>query len=62
MKEENENITETIVETDSQKETPNTKKKISKTWAWAISHVGFIDEVTDPELRSQLVNYRHEYK
>ena len=36
--------------------------RISKTMAWALSHVGFVDEVTDPELRSQMVNFRDEYK
>ncbi|MBR4325981.1 MAG: hypothetical protein IKP73_10700 [Bacteroidales bacterium] len=34
------------------------EKRISKTAMWAMAHVGFIEEVTDPELRSQLVNYR----
>lgn len=34
-------------------------KRISKTMAWALSHVGFLDEVTDPEQRAQLVNFRN---
>lgn len=35
------------------------KKRISKTARWARAHKGFITEVTDPELRSQLCYYRN---
>ncbi len=35
------------------------KKRISKTMKWARAHKGFITEVTDPELRSQLCYYRN---
>lgn len=35
------------------------KKKISKAGKWLRANVGFIEEVTDPELRSQLANYRN---
>lgn len=35
------------------------KKRISKTMQWARAHVGIIEEVTDPELRSQLSYYRN---
>ena len=35
------------------------KKRISKTMKWARAHKGFISEVTDPELRSQLCYYRN---
>lgn len=38
------------------------KKRISKTVRWARAHKGFIYEVTDPELRSQLANYRNKEK
>ncbi|MCR5456314.1 MAG: hypothetical protein K6F33_15150 [Bacteroidales bacterium] len=34
------------------------KKRLSKTAKWARSHVGVIYEVTDPELRALLCNYR----
>lgn len=34
------------------------EKQYSKTAIWARAHKGFIDEVTDPELRSQLAYYR----
>lgn len=34
-------------------------KRISKTARWARAHKGFIYEVTDPELRSQLCYYRN---
>lgn len=38
------------------------KKRISKTMQWARAHVGIIEEVTDPELRSQLCYYRKKNK
>ena len=38
------------------------KKRISRTIQWARAHKGFIYEVTDPELRSQLANYRNKEK
>jgi hypothetical protein len=38
------------------------KKRISKTMKWARAHKGFITEVTDPELRSQLCYYRNKAK
>ena len=38
------------------------KKRISRTMEWARAHKGFIYEVTDPELRSQLANYRSKEK
>lgn len=57
MKEENENITETIVETDSQQESNASNKQVSKTAKWARAHKGFI-QVLDPELRAQMVNFR----
>jgi len=38
------------------------KRRISKTMRWARAHKGFIYEVTDPELRSQLANYRNKEK
>ncbi len=38
------------------------EKRISKTVRWARAHKGFIYEVTDPELRSQLANYRNKEK
>ena len=37
-------------------------KRISRTWAWAKAHKGIICEVTDPELRSQMSNFRNNYK
>ena len=37
------------------------KEKVSKAWAWMSTHKGMI-EVLDPELRSQMMNYRDEYK
>lgn len=39
-----------------------TKKRISRTMRWARAHKGFIEEVTDPELRSQLAYYRNKDK
>lgn len=38
------------------------KKRISKTARWARAHKGFIYDVTDPELRSQLAYYRKREK
>lgn len=38
------------------------KKRISRTMRWARAHKGFIEEVTDPELRSQLAYYRNKDK
>lgn len=38
------------------------KQRISKTGRWARAHKGFITEVTDPELRSQLCYYRNKAK
>ena len=38
------------------------KRRISKAMRWARAHKGFIYEVTDPELRSQLANYRNKEK
>ncbi|MBQ3877079.1 MAG: hypothetical protein II792_02245 [Prevotella sp.] len=37
---------------------PAPKKRISRTMRWARAHKGFITEVTDAELRSQLAFYR----
>ena len=37
----------------------NTTKRISKAMRWARAHKGFIYDVTDPELRSQLANFRN---
>ena len=54
-----EEVTETIEAVDTQHANNTPNKKISKTWAWAIAHPGIIYEVTDPELRSQLANYRN---
>ena len=38
------------------------KKRLSRTAKWARSHVGVIYEVTDPELRALLCNYRDKDK
>ncbi len=38
------------------------KKRISKTMKWARDHVGVIYEVTDPEPRALLCNYRDKDK
>ena len=38
------------------------EKRVSKAWAWAMAHIGIICEVTDPELRSQLANFRNKEK
>ena len=34
------------------------KGRVSRTMRWARAHKGFIYDVTDPELRSQLCNFR----
>ena len=61
MKDEMEDITETVDIVDSQQENAVSKKQISKTAMWAREHKGFI-QVFDPELRAQMVNYRDEFK
>lgn len=43
-------------------ESTESGKRVSKGWAWAVAHKGFISEVTDPELRSQLAYYRKKDK
>ncbi len=42
--------------------TGTTKKRISRTMRWALAHPGIIYEVTDPELRALLCNYRNKDK
>lgn len=61
MKDEVEDVTETIETVDTQQENAAPKKRISKTAMWAREHKGFI-QVFDPELRAQMVNYRDEFK
>ena len=61
MKDEVEEVTETIETVDTQQENAAPKKRISKTAMWAREHKGFI-QVFDPELRAQMVNYRDEFK
>ena len=41
---------------------PKTKRKISKAMEWAYAHPFVIEEVTDPELRSQMCCYRNKDK
>jgi hypothetical protein len=38
------------------------RKRISRTMRWALAHPGIIYEVTDPELRALLCNYRNKDK
>ena len=47
---------------DTTTSTTAPNKRISKTGRWARAHKGFITEVTDPELRSQLCYYRNKAK
>ena len=46
--------------TETATETP--RKRISRTMRWALAHPGIIYEVTDPELRALLCNYRNKDK
>ena len=48
------------METTTSSTTPTSapEKRISKTAQWAMSHRFMIYDVTDPELRSQLCNFR----
>lgn len=47
-----------LINENTTMEATEPKKKISKAMQWARTHVGFIEEITDPELRSQLAYYR----
>ena len=47
-----------LINENTTMEATEPKKKISKAMQWARAHVGFIEEITDPELRSQLAYYR----